>query len=145
MWLSATLSPSAGGLISQWDITMKSQWVHTVTSPYASWYDLRCFPDVKYQTTTQLTNLSSQLLHSESTVSPVTVLQSTMINSTSSYVPFLSSPWSLCNTTNKRPPPPKHYWTEQIVSTAKDHLQTAHIYATHHATFTRYLSWLFFK
>ena len=35
---------------SQWGSTIKSPWVHTVTSLYTSWYDLRCWHDAKQQT-----------------------------------------------------------------------------------------------
>ena len=39
----------AAELVSQWDSTIKSLWVYTVTSRYPSWYDFGCCQDVKLQ------------------------------------------------------------------------------------------------
>ena len=43
MWLSWISGHDSGGLLSQWGSTIKSPWVHTVTSPYPSWYDITCY------------------------------------------------------------------------------------------------------
>ena len=50
-WLSVRImwDHGVGGLVSQWDSTIKSLWLHTVTSQYLSWYGLRCSQDVKLQ------------------------------------------------------------------------------------------------
>ena len=34
---------------SQWSSTIKLPWVRIVTGWYLSWYDLRCFQDIKFQ------------------------------------------------------------------------------------------------
>ena len=54
MWLSGESGHGASSLISQWDSTIKSPWVCTVTSRYLSWHDLRCYQDVKQQQTDSL-------------------------------------------------------------------------------------------
>ena len=62
MWLSQISGHGAGGLVSQWDNTIKLPWVHTVTSRYLSLYDLRCCQDIK-----QKTNLATSKVISERT------------------------------------------------------------------------------
>ena len=44
----------ASGLRSQWGSTKRLPWLHAVTSPYPSWYDLRCCQDGQLQQSTIL-------------------------------------------------------------------------------------------
>ena len=53
MWLNEVSGHGAGGLVSEWDNTIKSPWVRAVTNRYLSWYDHTCCQDVKLQTTNQ--------------------------------------------------------------------------------------------
>ena len=41
MWRSRITGHGAGSLVSKWDITIKSPPMHTVTTKYLCWYDLR--------------------------------------------------------------------------------------------------------
>ena len=59
MWLSGISGLSAGGAVSEWDSTMKSRWVRTVTSQYRSWYDHRCCQGIKQQHTNMARHKSS--------------------------------------------------------------------------------------
>ena len=54
LWQSGISGHGASSLISQWGRTIKSSWMHAVTSRYLSWYDLRCFQDVILQQATYI-------------------------------------------------------------------------------------------